>query len=123
MKISLAEARIRLEEITLVDVFASLVTNELLKDKTNLQTYVNLKHRIYKAEKHFNINDIKHQIELLKIKEKYYAPQNAVFYYKELITEEIKDSNRDIWIDICSDIENLETKLEEVSEHIYIEVD
>lgn len=122
-KISLTEAKELLKEITLVDVFASLVSNDILEDIIKLQTCVNLTHKIYKAEQHFNINDIVHQINLLKIKEQYYTPENAVFYYKELITQEIKDSNRDIWVDICSDISNLENKLDEISKHIYIEVD
>lgn len=120
-KISLVEAKERLRTIQLTDVFASLVSGNLLEDKAELQTYVNLTNKIYNAEQHFNLTDINHQIELLKIKEQYYQPCKVILYYKEGITEEIKDSNRDIWNDIKLDIANLEDKLEEISEHIYIE--
>jgi len=97
MKISLAEARQRLEDIQLIDVFASLVTNELLEDKEKLREYIRLTDKIYQAEKYFNINDIRNQIHLLVKKQHYYDPFNSLLYYKEKITQEVKDSNKDIY--------------------------
>jgi hypothetical protein len=121
-KISLYEAREMLADIVLVDVFASLVTQSLEEDYKDLKLLKHLTDKIYQAEKYFNINDIIHQIDLLKFEEIYYQPSNAVFYYKEAITEEIKESNFDIYSEIQKNIQVLEEKLEEISKHVHIEV-
>jgi len=122
MKISLTEAKERLEDITLVDVFASLVCDELIEDRKKLREYISLTNKIYEAEKYFNINDIYNQIHLLIKKEHYYDPFNSLFYYKDSISEEVKYSNKDIYDEIVSNIERLKDKIEEISKHIYIEV-
>jgi len=121
-KISLKEAYNLLEALELKDVFASLVSNNILEDKSKLQTCINLTNKIYSAEIHFGINNYKHLINLLEKKEEYYRPCNAVFYYKHMISQEMKDSNEDIWNEIKEDITEIESKIDQISEHIFIEV-
>ena len=121
-KITLGHAKRLLKEIQLIDVFASLIGNDLEEDNTTLQTYLNLTNKIYRAEKHFSIDEIKHSISLLEKQAEYYRPDNVVFYYKQLISQEIKDSNKDTWNGIKEEISKLAAKIEQLSEHIFIEV-
>jgi len=122
-KITLLRAKEILESITLIDVFASLVSNTLLEDKVILQTQLNLTNKIYQAENHFCINDIKNQVNLLRLKQEYYHPANILFYYKDDITQEVKDSNKDIYNEITINIDLLESKIKDMSKDIYIEAD
>ena len=121
-KISLTKAKDVLKEIEIKDVFASLISNKLIEDEIILQTYINLTNKIHRAEKSFEIDNIKHNISLLSEKEKYYRPSNSVFYYKDAISLEVKDSNRDIWNELKNDISKLEDTMEHLSDHIFIEV-
>ena len=121
-KINLIEAREMLEDIVLIDVFASLVSSSLEEDYEKLRLHRQLTDKIYNAEKHFNIDDMRNQLHLMIKEENYYAPENAVFYYKDKITNEIKESNNDIYAEILSSINVLKKKIAEISEHVYIEV-
>jgi len=122
-KIPLVEAREHLDNMRVVDVFASLVSSSLLEDKEKLQNYINLTNKIHHAEKHFGIDDYKHRVNLLKEKEQYHSPYNAVFYYKHIISQEMKDSNKVIWDELKEEIKDIEDKIEYLSEHIYIKVE
>jgi len=122
-KISLLEAKKIVENIEVKDTFASLINKTVAEDQLKLYTYEILCEKIFVAERYFNLDALYNQINCLKRKEQYYAPCNAVFYYKEGITAEDKLTNRIIWLDIISQFELLEDKIESISEHIYIEVD
>jgi len=121
-KISLKEAQELIDTIVISDVFSSLVSDTLLEDKGKLQTYINLKHKIYTAEKHFGLDDFRSIINILETKAQYHKPETVVFYYKHSISQEIKDSNKDIWDDIMQDIAKVECEIARMSEHIFIEV-
>jgi len=121
-KITLSKAKEILNEINLVDVFASIVSNTVIDSNLKLQTYKKLYKKIFDTERHFGLDIVSSQIELLKIEEHYYAPQNAVFYYKDIITPDVKEINAKTWDNIQDNIKMLEDKINEISMHIYIEV-
>ena len=121
-KISITQAKKLLYEMKIVDIFASQVTNKIDADLDKLKITKQLRRSIYKAEKHFNIDDMLFQLELLKLEQKYYDPDNTVFYYKYDIPEEIQTETFHIWQDVTKSITELEAKIKEISEHIYIQV-
>jgi hypothetical protein len=124
-KISVTEAKKLLIEleIELVDAFASLVKNKVEEDAIKLETYTNLINKIYQAEKHFCIDDMRNTMSNLTKQISYYNPINAVFYYKEKISDELKDSNTVIYNELNTKLDLLSNKIAEICEHIYIRVD
>ena len=121
-KVSLIQAKQILAGLRLVDIYASSVTNKLDEDIKTLDTIKQIKHKIYKAEKHFNIDDMYHQIDLLKLEVSYFDPFNHLFYYKEKISDELNEEADATHKDLIKSINTLQDKIEELSEHIYIEV-
>ena len=121
-KITLTEAHEIVNSIELTDVFASKVQIKCTEDYLKLYTLKDLKNKIYHAEKQANIDDIRNQLYLLVLEENYYAPQQAVFYYKDAIPQEFKDENQKVYAEIIKDMHVLKNKVKEISDKIYIEV-
>jgi hypothetical protein len=121
-KINLLEAKFRLEELKVVDLFSSYLTKLESENEQRIVERKILLSKIRSAEKHFKIDDILHQINLLNLEKNYYNPSNIIFYYKDNIPDELEVKSDKIYTQILKEIEALETKLNEISEHVYIEV-
>lgn len=121
-KVSLIEARQIIADIELVDYFYSVTKDRVSNDTLKLHISIDLYDKIHQAEKEANILYVRHQIKLLQKEADYYRPQNAVFYYKESITEDIRSANADRFNKLREEIEKLKKNIEIVSSKIYIEV-
>ena len=122
-KITLTEANEIVDQIELVDAFASIINSTIAEDVLKLSTYKDLSHKIFLAEMESGILDIKNQIKLLEKEEKYYNPVHSVFYYKEIISEHHKENINQYYDTVISDISFLNKKIRLKEEKIYIRTD
>lgn len=124
-KITLTEATkiIRNTQNTLTDAFASEKKDSIAEDLFKLRTVKDLLFKVFVTEKAIGIDSIRNQINLLVVEENYRSPQNLVWYYKDNIPKQYIDDNYESYNATIKSIEALKTKIKEISDKVYIEVD